>query len=307
MEIKEPNFLVIGAGKSGTTSLYEYLNEHPEVFMSPIKETNFFALEGEQLEDQENDPEQMRHYPWSITDQESYSDLFKDAGDHQAIGEVSPMYLYSKKAAFAIKKRMPRVKLIAILRQPTERLYSRYLHLAREGRTLSSDIEDALDRKSIWWKRNDLVQEGFYHSHLNHYFNLFSEEQIHIVLYEDFRNNPQNVIEGIYKFIGVDPCFMPSMDTEYNVSGFVANANVDKIIGQNSMVKSMIVKAAPSLAKYLSESRKVKSWVNQLRNRNLRRPPLSARLKRQINEIYSTEIIRLQVLINRDLSHWLTK
>ncbi len=307
MEIKEPNFLVIGAGKSGTTSLYEYLNEHPEVFMSPVKETNFFALEGERLEDQETDPEQMRHYPWSITDQASYTDLFKDATNQKAIGEVSPMYLYSKKAALTIKERMPQVKLIAILRQPTDRLYSRYLHLARESRTPTSSFEDVLDKQSIWWKRNDLIQEGFYHSHLNNYFELFPENQLHVVLYDDFRKNPQAVIKEIYQFIGVDTTYAPAMDTEFNVSGFVANEKIDSIIGQNSVVKSLITRISPALTKYLSGNKKIKSWVNQLRNKNLKRPPLSRGLKMQINEIYRSEIVRLQVLINKDLSHWLTK
>jgi hypothetical protein len=304
MEMKEPNFLVIGAGKSGTTSLYEYLNEHPDVFMSPVKETNFFALEGEQLINQIDDPEQMSHYPWSVTDCESYKDLYQDVTIEKAIGEVSPMYLYSKKAALNIKERLPNVKLIAILRQPTDRLYSRYLHLARESRTPTSNFEDALDKDSIWWKRNDLIQEGFYHSHLKMYYDLFPKEQIHVVLYDDFRANPQGVISDIYQFIGVDASYAPSMNTEFNVSGFVANKKLDNIIGQNSVVKSLISKVSPSLTKYLSESKKIKSLVNRMRNKNLKRPPLSKNLKTQINEIYRSEIDKLQSLINVDLSHW---
>ncbi|MFT7031787.1 MAG: hypothetical protein ACJA2S_000283 [Cyclobacteriaceae bacterium] len=306
MEIKEPNFLVIGAGKSGTTSLYEYLNEHPEVFMSPVKETNFFALEGEQLVDQKDDPEQMSHYPWSVTDYDSYKDLFQDATSEKAIGEVSPMYLYSKKAALNIKERIPNVKLIAILRQPTDRLYSRYLHLARENRTPTSSIEDALDKQSIWWKRNDLIQEGFYHAHLKKYYALFPKEQIHVVLYDDFRTNPEAIIKEIYQFIGVDSSYSPSMNTEFNVSGFVANKKLDNIIGQNSMVKSWITKASPALTRYMSGNKMIKSWVNQMRNKNLKRPPLSKTLKIQINEIYRSEIDKLQNLISKDLSHWQT-
>jgi len=306
MEIKEPNFLVIGAGKSGTTSLYEYLNEHPEVFMSPVKETNFFALEGEQIIDKKDDPEQMRHYPWSVTDYKSYKNLFQNVTIEKAIGEVSPMYLYSNKAALNIKERLPNVKLIAILRQPTERLYSRYLHLARESRTPTSSIEDALDKKSIWWKRNDLVQEGFYHTHLKKYYELFPKEQIHVILYDDFRANPQAVIRDIYQFIGVDSSYSPNMNTEFNVSGFVANKKLDKIIGQNSMVKSWITKVSPAFSRYMSGNKVIKSWVNQMRNKNLKRPPLSKTLKVQINEIYRSEIDKLQSLISKDLSHWQT-
>jgi hypothetical protein len=274
--------------------------------MSPVKETNFFALEGEQLVDQKDDPEQMSHYPWSVTDYDSYKDLFQDATSEKAIGEVSPMYLYSKKAALNIKERIPNVKLIAILRQPTDRLYSRYLHLARENRTPTSSIEDALDKQSIWWKRNDLIQEGFYHAHLKKYYALFPKEQIHVVLYDDFRTNPEAIIKEIYQFIGVDSSYSPSMNTEFNVSGFVANKKLDNIIGQNSMVKSWITKASPALTRYMSGNKMIKSWVNQMRNKNLKRPPLSKTLKIQINEIYRSEIDKLQNLISKDLSHWQT-
>lgn len=297
---------MIGAGKSGTTSLYEYLNDHPEVFMSPVKETNFFALEGEKLVDQKDDPNQMHHYPWSVMDVQSYHNLFRGVINEKAIGEVSPMYMYSEKAAFNIKKSMPEVKLIVILRQPADRLYSRYLHLARENRLPTSSFEDALDKDSIWWKRNDLVQEGFYHSHLTKYFQLFPKEQIHVVLYDDFRVNPKAVMKEIYQYIDVDASYSPNMDTEFNVSGIVVNKRLDNIIGQNSLVKSWICKASPSLSNYLLGNKRLKSWVNRVRNKNLRRPPLSQYLKGQINEIYSTEIDNLQALINRDLSHWQT-
>jgi len=303
MEIKEPNFLVIGAGKSGTTSLYEYLKDHPEVFMSSVKETNFFALEGESIE-QKNDPDQMHHYPWSITDYEDYQDLFKGVNKEKAVGEVSPMYLYSEKAALSIKERLPEVRLIAILRQPVDRLYSRYLHLARENRTPTSEFADTLNKKSIWWKRNDLIQEGFYHTHLNKYFQLFPKEQIKVVLYDDFRLNPQKVLKDIYEFIGVDSSYSPNLKTEFNVSGIVANKKIDSIIGQNSVVKKWIGTVAPQLFNYLSANKNIKSWVNQLRNRNLKRPSLSFELKKQVNEIYKSEIDSLQSLINRDLSHW---
>lgn len=304
MEMKEPNFLVIGAGKSGTTSLYEYLNDHPEVFMSQVKETNFFALEGEELIDSNEDPEQMHHYPWSVTEYGAYQELFADVTNEKAVGEVSPMYMYSDKAALSIKERLPKVKLIAILRQPVDRLYSRYMHLARENRTPTSKFEDALDENSIWWKRNDLVQEGFYHSHLNKYFELFPKDQIKIVLYEDFRSEPKQVLKEIYDFIGVDSNYLPNVETEFNVSGLIKNKNIDYLIGQNSMVKQWIQSISPPITSYLSSNKQVKAWTNKMRNKNLNRPSLSQELKGKINEIYKNEIDNLQSLINRDLTHW---
>ena len=305
---KLPNFLIIGAGKSGTTALYEYLCEHPEVYMSPVKETNFFALEGTEIVDAKEDPNQMYHYPWSITKWEDYEKLFENATEEKAIGEVSPMYLYSPEAAKKIKETLPDVKIIAILRDPVDRLYSRYMHLARENREPSAKFEDALERESIWWKRNDLVREGFYHTHLETYFKLFDPRQIRVYLYEELREDPLRVIQNIYDFIGVNGWFEPDFGVEYNVSGKIQNKTFDKLIGQNSVLKSTAEKLSPRLMNVVKGSKAIKKWVTRLRKKNLKKEPLSpATRKAMIDRIYSDEITRLQGLINRDLSGWLLK
>ncbi|MFT6939897.1 MAG: hypothetical protein ACJASN_001386 [Cyclobacteriaceae bacterium] len=306
MKKQLPNFLVIGAGKSGTTSLYEYLNSHLEVFMSPIKETNFFALENEKLVPPSEDKDQMFHYPWSVTDFEAYKALFKDVKNEKAIGEVSPMYLYNENAAHNIKSKIPNVKLIAMLRQPVDRLYSRFMHLARENRTPTAHFIDALDQESIWWKRNDLVQEGFYAAHLQKYFQLFPSEQIKVILYDDFRKDPIAVMQEVYAFVGVDPLAEYECTEEFNVSGLIKSKNIDLLIGQNSLLKRAISSYTPGLSKILASNQVVKSVVNRLRNKNLEKPRLSNELKKRINdEIYTSDILKLEKLIGRDLSHWI--
>jgi len=303
-----PNFMVIGAGKSGTTSLYEYLKSHPEVFMSPVKETNFFALEGVKMIDPKNDPAQMFHYPWSITNYDAYCSLFEKAKSEKAIGEVSPMYLYSPKAALAIKEMLPDIKLIVILRQPVERLYSRYLHLARENRLPSADFKDALNRNNIWWKRNDLVQEGMYGKHLNEYFKIFPKKQIKVFLYEQLVTDPRSVVEEIYNFIGVDPTYLPKLDDKHNISGFIKNKSLDHLIGQQSIVKETISKLSPQLMASIKSNKFVHKTIIKWRNKNLERPSLSKSLKFEMTtDIYSGDIIELQNLTGKDLSHWLNK
>jgi hypothetical protein len=303
-----PNFIIIGAGKSGTTSLYHYLKSHPEVFMSPVKETNFFALKDEPIVDPKDDPDQMYHYPWSIRNWEDYRALFKPACDAKAIGEVSPMYLYSKKAAEGIKETLPGIKLVVILRNPVDRLYSRFLHLARENRLPSDDIKDALDRDSIWWRRNDLVQEGFYHKHLSVYFENFNPTQIKIFLYDELQNNPVKLVQELFTFIGVDPTFSPDLKTSHNVSGFIKNRTIDQLIGQNSLVKKKLQHVSPIIANSLRKSARIKKVINQLRVRNLDRPSLPKEVKNQLLEnIYKNDLILLQELIQKDLSKWLKK
>jgi len=301
-----PNFMIIGAGKSGTTSLYEYLKEHPEVYMSPVKETNFFAVEGETLVDAKADPNQMNHYPWSITDRAAYEDLFKDVKGEKAIGEVSPMYLYTPEAARKIKATIPNVKLVVILRNPIDRLYSRYLHLARENRLPSHDFSDALDKNSIWWKRNDLVQEGLYFKHLSIYFELFDQSQLKVFTYDELRKNPKKVIAELYDFIGVDATFQPDMSAEYNVSGFIKNKFADQLIGQNSLIKKTIAKASPRLLDAVTNNTNIKKWINGLRKKNLEKKPLDPTMRTQLLQLaYQEDINSLQSLLKIDFSNWI--
>ncbi len=301
-----PNFIIIGAGKSGTTTIYEYLKQHPQVFMSEVKETNFFALEGKEVKAIDDSEGQMEHYPWAINNEKDYLALFDKVTNEKAIGEVSPMYLYNELAPVNIHNKLPNVKLIAILRQPVERLYSRYMHLARESREPSKDFADALNENSIWWKRNDLVTEGFYGTYLKRYFKLFSPNQIKVFLYDDLRKNEAEVIKELFSFIGIDDEFVPTVGEEFNKSGRIKNRKLDLLIGQNSILVKGAQKISPSIVKKVKESEGLKRTINRLRNKNLEKAPLSKELKSEMtNSIYKNEILKLQDLINRDLSHWL--
>jgi len=298
--------MIIGAGKSGTTSVYEYLKQHPEVFMSEVKETNFFALEGKEVKAEDNSPEQTEHYPWAINNRTAYEALFENVKSEKAVGEVSPMYLYNAEAPEKIKEALPNVKLIAILRQPVDRLYSRYMHLVRENRQPSNDFRDALREDSIWWRRNDLVSEGFYARYLHRYYDLFPASQIKVFLYDDLRNDGSRVMREIFDFIGVDADFVPETGTTYNQSGKIKNKRFDALIGQNSVLVKTVSRISPNMVKTIKSSKGLKKLVNSLRAKNLEKAPLSNELKREMtSSIYQSEIQKLQLLLNRNLEHWL--
>src|SRR3954452_18181658 len=128
-----PNFLILGAAKAGTTALYHYLKQHPEVCMSEIKETNFFALMGKPLDFRgPGDDEHINRF--SVTTWGDYQSRFPDRTDARAVGEASPLYLYSPDAPGRIARWMPKAKLVVILRDPVARAYSAFLHLVRGGR-----------------------------------------------------------------------------------------------------------------------------------------------------------------------------
>lgn len=220
--MKMPNFLIIGAAKAGTTSLYEYLKQHPQVYMSPVKETNFFALEGETL-DFRGPGDHVWISSFSITKIEDYLNLFQGVENQVAIGEVSPLYLYSPKAPERIQHYTPDTKLVAILRNPVERAYSQFLMFVRDGREPLSDFAEALEQEETrmrnhWEWAWQYIRVGFYYVQLNRYFNTFDLQQIRVYLFEDFLTNPVCMLKDIFQFLGVDDSFVPDISIQHNVS-----------------------------------------------------------------------------------------
>lgn len=300
-----PNFLIIGAGKSGTTSLDNYLKQHPKLFLSPVKEPNFFAYEDIDLNTLDKDA--VQHYHDSVTDMDSYLDLFKESTNDQILGETSNTYLVLGNSVDTIKKHIPNVKLIAILRQPTERLYSRYLHLAREDRLPTKEFEDVLDKSSLWWVRNDLVKEGWYYKNLSRYYDAFPKENIKVYLNEELKKDPQKILSDIFSFLEVEDFDQIDFSVNFNKSGFIKNKAYDNVLGHNSVLKKGLKSMIPTgIYEKIKNVMWLQKSVNNLRDRNLVQPKLDPELKDRITqEIYKEDILKLQELIGKDLSHWL--
>lgn len=302
-----PDFLVIGAGKSGTTSLDKYLGQHPEIFMSKVKEPNFFGYESMSRRDFADRPEELAHFDGSVTNIEDYLKLFSNAKPDQLKGETSNTYMYHEQAPFRIKYYIPDVKLIAILRQPAARLYSRFLHLAREDRTPTPNFDDCLNKNTIWWERNDLIKEGFYGRYLARYYQLFPAENIRVYLYEDLQQSPLEVMKSLYGYLNVDAAFTPDVGLRYNESGIVKNRFLNQLYGPGGFVSRSIKKILPQGAMdKLKENLGFQKRILALRGKNLHRPRLDPEIKRRLtHEVYGDDIKQLETIIGRDLSHWL--
>jgi hypothetical protein len=301
-----PDFLIIGAGKSGTTSLDHYLKQHPQIFIPRIKEPNFFGYENTKEEDFKGKLG-LEHFKNSITNLEQYLELFANAEPGQLKGETSNTYMYHLEAPNRIKHYNPSMKLIAILRQPAGRLYSRFLHLARESRLPTPNFSDCLDTTSIWWTRNDLIKEGFYFKNLERYYSIFPKEQIKIYLYEDFNKDPQAVISDIFEFLKIDQSPTLDVTIKYNQSGFIKNKFLNRIYGQKSILSTVIKTIIPEQAlKKIKSMQFIKRSLNDLRAKNLSRPKMDPGIRSKLtNEVYKEDILKLQELIGKDLSHWL--
>jgi hypothetical protein len=289
-----PNFLVIGAAKAGTTAMHWYLSEHPEVFISRMKDPSYFAygvdaagrlLWGE-----------AEHHRLPIRSLAEYEQLFDDVGDAVAIGEASTMYLECPQAAARIRKVLPGVKMICSLRQPVDRAYSDYLmYLRRRGRRF--DPTRDLSLTSEWARPNSRwMQIGRYHEHLSRYFNLFPREQIHVFLFDDLKGNPLGAVQEVYAFLGVDSRFVPDLDTPHAPGGVPRSMLLEGIL-TNQALKSAVEAWVP---------KRPANWVRRLRTRNMTQaPPLPAELRADLTRHFREEIARTAELIGRSLEHWL--
>ena len=302
-----PDFLVIGAGKSGTTSLDKYLNQHPQIFIPKKKEPNFFGYENMKEEDFDGDQEEIDHFRNSVTTLDRYLKMFENAKPDQLRGETSNTYMYHEQAPFRIKYYNPDMKLIAVLRQPAGRLYSRFMHLARENRTPTEEFAACLDRDSIWWRRNDLIKEGFYFKNLSKFYELFPHENIRVYLYEDLQDKPLEVMKDIYGFLGVDTSFQPDTSIRYNESGLIKNKFLDKIYGQGGILSKAAKAILPnSVLQRVSGNLLINKRLLEIRRKNLARPGMDPVIRKKLtHEVYGDDIRQLQNLIKRDLSHWL--
>lgn len=302
-----PNFLIVGAPKSGTTALYEYLGQHPEVYMSPVKEPKFFALEGSDLDFR--GPGDREANRFSVTSIEGYKALFDAVCCETAIGEASPLYLYYSGAPARIKQYVPEAKLIAILRNPAERAYSQFLHLIRDGREPLDDFGLALWQEEARIRDNwafgwHYKQVGFYCDQLKRYFETFDENQLKVYLYEDLEGNPAGVLKDLFRFLDVDDTFTPNTSVRPNVAGVPRNRSLHAL--HEFLIKPHPLKSAlkPVLPSHLSR-RAVKRLTNAVRSRNLIKPPFPEEAREHLVDVYREDVLQLQELIQRDLSGWL--
>jgi len=297
-----PNFLIIGAAKSGTSSLYYYLKQHPEIYMSPVKEPHFFSFTSQTK--MTNGPGDT--IPEAITDLEEYKNLFENVINEKAIGEASTSYLYRKEASKRIKATNPDIKLIAILRNPTERAFSAYMHLIRDQREETKPFSEALKQEAIRIQNNwdpiwHYKNVGLYFEQLSRYYKIFSREQIKIYEFEQLISNPGELLQDIFSFLEVNTNFTPDISLKYNVSGS-QKSNFIYYISKTIFNK-------PNPIRWISRILIPELWrqkvTNTIRSKNLDKQTISEVVKSDLINFYREDILKLEELIEKDLSKWL--
>ena len=294
-----PTFVVIGAAKSGTTSLHRYLRSHPEIFVTEHREPSFFAHEGQQLDFRGPGDDE-----WSfVTDINAYLHLFDGAEGYRVVGEVSPRYLYFERACERIKHYVPEAQVIAVLRHPVERAYSHFLMNRDRQCEPEANFRRAIEREK---ERADLgwgwdwryVEAGLYHKQLERYFQLFGKEKMKIFLYEEYSSNSGAFFTELFDFLGVDSSFRPDTTVRYRTAGLTRSYAFQAFIDRPGGVKSLAKRIMPTALTKGVKAR-IASW-------NKARPdPLTETVRQEVFEHYfEDDCKKLEGLIGKDLSQW---
>ena len=302
--VKLPDFLIVGAAKSGTSSLYSYLKRHKRIFLARNKECYFLSFK-------DNYPnfQGPNRISGIISNFGDYQEQFIDAKKSQKIGDNSTLYLYThKKTVMNIKniykKEYKKLKIIILLRNPIERAFSQYSMFARDGEETLC-FEKAIQPEMIasrmrngWNIYYDYLSFGNYCAQINSFLNTFSH--IKIFLFEDLINDKRKLMSDISQFLEISD--LPIRDnTKYNASGQPRSAFIYYVLSKDNPAKKYIKKVGS-----LFFSPEYMKMVNtRLFNFNLKKVSMSDNTRSVLKAYYAEEIHRLQDLINRDLSGWL--
>lgn len=291
-----PNFIIIEAAKAGTTALHAYLRQHPDIYMTPEKETNFFAFEGKKLDFTGPGDEAICQF--SITDLATYKNEFRGVTTQSAIGEACPLYLYHPEAPERIRHHVPNARLIVILRNPVDRACANFLHIVRDDQEPITDFARALQAEESRIENNwewfwHYIQVGYYGAQLQRYYDIFDRSRIRVYLYEDLRDKAAGLVQNICRFLEVDDSFVPDMSIRPNKSGMPKNPLLHQLLTKPNLVKSLLKPLFPA------------NLRQKIQHENLVTPPLSIEVRQELSELYREDIIACQELIGRDLSRWL--
>lgn len=275
-----PTFLICGAQKAGTTALFGALRAHPDVCMSKPKETEFFNWR------------YRRGWSWFRTHFDHYD-------GETAIGEASTRTMPTAEAPARIAERIPEVKLVFVLRDPIERAYSAFWYYLTQGILCPSEDFGTFIRNEGHPLRQEIVHYGFYDQHLDRFLQQFDRYQILLIRYRDLRNQSEEQLRRVYRFIGVEELDIRP-DTE-NVTQYPAS----------QLLYSAAHRSWKSIEQVFSRWTPTVSESIRQRGRDLflstDRPSLSSADRRYLEKIYIPTAEAIEADFDLDVSHWIRR
>lgn len=314
MPLQGPNFFVAGTVKAGTTSLYNYLKQHPEVYMSPIKEPHHFATDMQVGDfsptysrmvktdisaELSGDLSAIKMNAAMIQSREMYLQLYRDVKGEKAIGEASTSYMYSQNAAREIYRYNPDAKIIMSLRNPVQRAYSHYLMNFKSGYVTGSFhdelVKDIIRQPKGWGISRLYLEHGYYAKQVKRYLDIFPAGQLLILLFDDIRKDPAAVMKRVYTFLNVDPDFKPGTDVIHNKTVVPRGPFARFILSKQKFISTF--------GQVIPKSVRTNVYESLFTSTGL--PPFRPATRELLAQYYRKDIQETEKLIGRDLSAWL--
>lgn len=296
-----PNFFVVGAEKSGTTALWHLLGRHSDVFLPAIKEPQYFACVGAPAAFRGPPPVFREGQP--VRSFEVYKALYAQGAGSARRGDMSTWNLYRNDAAHHIAAHAPDARIVALLRDPVERAYSRWLHMRRDGREGTTVFLEAIERepdrrRANWWPDFYYFDNGLYHEHLSTYYRHFPADQIHVILYDDFRADPEGAVRGILNFLDIDDDLSLELE-QSNASGIPGSPLLGRFLLELRRVKVALNGRLPdALLQPLTQGGR---WLTR---HLVQRPRVAPHERAALLERYREDINALEGLLDRSLAPW---
>jgi Sulfotransferase domain len=289
-----PNFLLAGFEKCGTTSIYNYLNQHSQIYMSPVKEPNFLERD-------------WNHFIGTrrtrIDTLEKYQQLFAQVEDHHlSIGEASPNLLFHFQDSIPqIKKYVPDAKIIAVLRDPVERAYSDYLMLIRDE--IKGNDRSLMEQLQSSPHSSYTLRKGLYYQPVQQFLDQFGNDRFQVFLYEDFARDTLTFMQKIYEYLEVKSDFVPDVSQKNQVSEVPRFRSINKMLRTSNPLRNFIATGL-RLVMPVDLRQNLRSALLNLNAQDKSARPLSDQERSALSQYYYDDVLRLQDLIQRDLSHW---
>lgn len=298
--MRKPDFFIVGASRSGTTSLKNYLQEHQDIFIPRFAgEPHFFGTD--------------LYSSYHIRDEQSYFSLFNEAKDEKRVGDKSVSYLYSKRAAVEIKEFQPSAKIIIMLRSPVDVMYLLHSRSFYWGRENLADFSAALDaendrRRGLRLPKGVDLREAWqflyrdkvrFAEQVQRYLDTFGQENVHINIFDDFVRDTATVYKDTLLFLDVAHDFQLEFRA-FNTSRRVRSVAMHKFIKRSPQ-------AVRSFVKTVTPFRLRQRVVNVLLSLNTKhepRPLLPQKLRGQLEAEFLPEVEQLSEMLGRDLTHW---
>ncbi len=276
-----PNFFIVGAPRAGTTTLYEFLSNTEDVYMSPHKEPHYFTRSVVSSDLYQ-----------AIQDKGKYLDLFKKVKDEKAIGEGSTSYLWDPKAPILIHELLPNAKIIISLRNPIERAYSVYLWRISNGKTysFSESIKESLESKNDFYK-GLIINGGWYFEQVQRYLKIFGSNQVKIIIFEEFIKDPKKTVLEVLELLGINSKPPESVELVHNTLT-VPKGKLSSVLLQNKIIKKIGQEVLPtSLAEYVSK---------RVLGKKISKPSLKQEDRVLLANLYHEDVESLKKLLKRD-------